>query len=293
MQNNHPLFKKFPLNGSAMTSEGTVPTPYHIYDGNGVFIGGTANLSAVRELLRNEFVLPVETTDGDTLMGIWICNFTDASLGPHHELQFSFFTTSGQPALVRVHRLGLISLMMRPEVRMLCHGLWNNTPRAVAYNREVLSLDARLTTSEIDYGKKAFSFNFHDSITGQPVLSGDLAKAASLRASWDLVCHLGLRRTLEFSRQPWVGLPILNPTGVFLPTNEVAESYTKNDKNLVRYFDEGKDRLEFGDNAYARLSFEPQFVQYMEGFKFVYLHPGVKGSEVNDQSLLSIKGGSK
>jgi hypothetical protein len=279
---NHPLFKKFPLTGSAATSEGIVPTPYHIYDGDGVFIGGTANLAAVYELLRTEFVLPVETSDGETLMGIWICNFTDASLGAHHELQFSFFTTDNNTVPVSSHELSLISLMTRPEARMLCHGLWNNTPRVVAYNRELLSLDARLSRSEITSSKRMFSFDFHDSITGRPILNGDFAKKPSLRASWDLISHLGLRRTLEFSRQPWVKLAILNPAGISLPTNEVAESYTKNDKNLVRYFDEGTDRLEFGDNIYARLGFRPQFVQYMEGFKFVYLHPGVKGSQLGE-----------
>jgi len=275
MRSQHPLFRKFPLAGSATTSEGIVPTPYHIYDGNGVFIGGSASLSAVQELLRDEYVTPVETTGNKTPMGIWVCNFTDASLGPHHELQFSFFTAEDKSVLVPSHQLSLISLMTRPDVRMLCHGLWNNTPRVVAYNRERLSLNARLCGSQIGNDKQTFSFDFHDSVAGGSILSGDLLKRVSLRAAWDLVSHLGLRRTVAIARQPWIKLAILNPTGVLLSTNEVAESYTKNQKNLVRYFDEGKDRLEFGDTPYARLGFEPQFVQDMEGFRFVYLNPGV------------------
>lgn len=75
------------------------------------------------------------------------------------------------------------------------------------------------------------------------------------------------------ARQPWVSLKILNPTGVLLARNAVAESFTRNDVNLVRYFDPATDKLEFGDTPYASLGFEPHFVQYMRGFKFVYLEP--------------------
>jgi hypothetical protein len=60
---------------------------------------------------------------------------------------------------------------------------------------------------------------------------------------------------------------------VFLERNAAAESFTKNDVNLVRYFDSSLDELSFGDTQYASLDFRPQFVQYMRGFKFVYLEP--------------------
>src|SRR5690349_3233391 len=100
MSRNHRLFRQYPLRGKAVISTGEVPTPYHIYDGFGALIGGTADLSAVRELLKKEVVMPADNGDGRTPMAIWIYKFTDASLGPHHELQFSFFTrdrTNGVP----------------------------------------------------------------------------------------------------------------------------------------------------------------------------------------------------
>jgi len=271
---DHPLFKKFPLNGSATISTGEVPTPYHIYDGHGLFIGGTVDLPATRQLLQRETVVPIEIGGGRTPMGIWVGNFTDASLGPHHELQFSFFTARGHLA-VNSHRLSLLTLMMCPEVQMLCHGLWNNTSTAVSYNRELLSLNSHLTRSQIESDKKKFSFNFRNAETGHSILTGTFpeAKKVSLRANWDVLTELGFKRAWRIARQPWMNLQILNPVGLWLDRNAVAETFTKNNINLVRYFDELTDHLQFGDTAYGQLGLKPQFVQYMEGFKFVYLHP--------------------
>ena len=275
MSRNHRLFRQYPLNGKTTISTGEVPTPYHIYDGYGALIGGTADLSATRQLLKNEIVMPLDNGDGRTLMGIWICNFTEASLGPHHELQFSFFTggrTNGRPT---EHVLHLLTLMTDPDTRMLCHGLWNSTAQVVAYNRELLSLNARLADSHIDNQASQLAFTFQDEATRQPLISGIFPKCTrfSMRATWDATAQIGFRRVWAMARQPWVSLKILNPTGVLLSRNAVADSFTKNDLNLVRYFDPASDKLEFGDTPYASLGFRPQFVQYMRGFKFVYLEP--------------------
>ena len=89
----HPLFELFPLNSRTTISVGEVPTPYQIYEGHGVFIGGTANLSKIEGLLASENVYPIQDTDGRALMGIWVVDFTHASLGPHNELQFSILVS--------------------------------------------------------------------------------------------------------------------------------------------------------------------------------------------------------
>jgi hypothetical protein len=72
------------------TSAGLLPVPYHIYDGHALFLGGVADLAGVRDLLASEDVVPVSTTYGHALMGVWVIDGTDASLGPHQELQLSF-----------------------------------------------------------------------------------------------------------------------------------------------------------------------------------------------------------
>jgi len=275
MPRSHRLFQKYPLQGRATISTGEVPTPYHIYDGYGALIGGTADLSAVQQLLKKEVFVPVDTGDGRTLMAIWICNFTKASLGPHAELQFSFFdggTTNRKPTN---HALHLLAFMTDPGTKMLCHGLWNSTSQVVAYNRELLSLNAHLASSHICNHAGQLRFAFADKGTRQPLLSGTFPNCArlSMRATWDAMGQIGFRRAWAMARQPWVGLQILNPTGVSLPRNAVAESFTKNDLNLVRYFDPSTDELSIGSTPYAWLGFKPQFVQYMTGFKFVYLEP--------------------
>jgi hypothetical protein len=72
-------------------------------------------------------------------------------------------------------------------------------------------------------------------------------------------------------------LKILNPTGEVLSRNAVAESFTKIDTNLVPYFDDLTDRLDFGDTPYRDLNFKSRFVQFMKGSKFGYLQPTQRG----------------
>ena len=273
---DHELFRRFPLDGEAILSIGTVPTPYHVYGGYGVFIGGTADLNSVRALLQPEGVAPVLTDKGRALMGVWVFDFTDASLGPHHELQVSIFVTDDELAPVDANRLSLLQLMAtRPDVRMLCHGLWNDTARVVAYNRELLALDARHSESTIARDPRTFRFSIDDRNTGAPIVEGYVRdpQRPSLMANLALVSRLGLRRVREFTRQPWIKVPVLNPVGPVLDRNAAADSFTKTDVSVLRYFDSKRDHVTFRDDRYAHLGFEPQFVQFMDGFKFVYLFP--------------------
>lgn len=256
----HPLFKHYPLNGTGAIATGEVPTPYHIYDGYGALIGGTADLAAVQRLLQPEAVTPIQTVDGRALMGIWICDFTNASLGPHHELQFSIFVARQPVRDLATHPLGLLTAMLtRPDMQMMCHGLWNNSPTVVAYNRELLSLNAQLGTSTIARDVQQMNFQFNDAVSGSPLLAGSLSKPqqASGRASFALLTQLGLRQTLRISRQPWVEMAIVNPLGVGLAHNGVARAMTKNALNNVRYFDPATNLLTIGHPTYRELSFSP------------------------------------
>jgi hypothetical protein len=272
----HALFKHHPLAGQAHLSTGTVPTPYHVYDGHGVFIGGTADLAVARELLAPEQVKPVQTEEGRALMGVWVFDFTDASLGAHHELQFSLFVSADDLAPVTSRRLGLLELMLtRPDVRMLCHGLWNNTPNVVAYNRELLALNALESNSRIERDANEMSFAVRDTATDTPVLEGRIHRPqrASLLANLSLMARVGLRRLGALAAQPWISMPVLNPVSAALARNAAADTFTKAERSAIRHFDPTRDRLVFGDTRYRALKFQPQFIQSMDGFKFVYLFP--------------------
>jgi hypothetical protein len=262
------LFERYPLDGRASLSLGSVPTPYHVYDGHGVFIGGTADLAAVRALLAPEQVHAVATADGRALMGLWVFDFTDASLGAHHELQCSIFVSRTPLAPLPAHRLALLeSMLTRPEVLMLCHGLWNNTPKVVAYNRELLGLNARLSQSRIDVDRRAFDFAVRDEATGTPIVEGRLHRPqrASLR--------VGVRPLLALAKQPWLRVPVLNPVGETLTRNAAADTFTKTDSSALRYVDASRDNVTIGEERYRGLGFEPRFFQSMDGFRFVYLFP--------------------
>lgn len=273
---DHALFRRYPLSGSVRLSTGNAPTPYHVYDGHGVFIGGTADLEAARALLAREQVVPVQTRHGRALMGIWIFDFTDASLGAHQELQFSLFVSRAPIEPVTAHPLGLLELMVdREDVLMLCHGLWNNTPGVVAYNRELLALNARESRGRIEHDERGFSFAVNDRATVSRVLEGRLHRhrQPSPVVSLALATRLGFRRMVALARQPWIGMPVLNPVSPLLERNAAAQTYTKTATSSIRYFDRARDRLVFGDTPYRGLGFQPRFFQYTDGFRFVYLAP--------------------
>lgn len=274
----HALFQRYPLTGTATLTTGTVPTPYHIYAGYGLFMGGTADLTAVQRLLQPETVMPLQTAAGQAVMGVWLCDFSDASLGPHHELQFSLFVTRQPAPPLADHPLALLGAMLtRPDLQMLCHGLWNNTPTVVAYNRELLSLNAKLSVSTMACDAKQLTFAVADAVSGAAILSGTVAnpQKSSWQATFGLLSQLGFGPALRLNRQPWVTMAVVNPLGVHLAQNAVAQAMNKNVVNNVRYFKPAIDRLTFGATPYRDLAFRPQFVQYMSGFTFVYLEPRV------------------
>lgn len=273
---DHALFRNYPRNGSAILSVGSVPTPYHIYDGYGVFIGGTAALAPVQALLQGEQVQPLTTEAGRALLGIWICDFVQASLDPHHELQFSIFVTRTSSPPVLAHPVGLLSAMLtRPDLQMLCHGLWNNTPQVVAYNRELLSLNARLTTSHISQTDGTVKFSFSDTETGHSLLDGQLAlpQRTPFAVTRALMAQMGFFRAIQIARKPSVHMQVVNPLGVQLTRNAVADAYTSNATNHIREYDAATDRLSIRAEVYSKLDFTPQIIQFMTGFKFVYLNP--------------------
>jgi hypothetical protein len=273
---DHALFRTYPLSGEVRLSTGLAPTPYHVYDGHGVFIGGSADFAAARELLAPEQVAPVRTDDGRALMGVWVFDFTDASLGPHHELQLSLFVSRQPVAPLPSRRMSVIEAMLtRPNVQMLCHGIWNSTPTAVAYNRELLALDARESNSTIERDAAAMRFHVSDRVSQAPLIEGCVQRPqrASLRANFALIRRLGLRRAAAMAKQRWIRVPVLNPVGHGLSRNAAADSFTHSAATALRYFDARRDRLVVHEPRYRQLQFEPRFVQSIVGFRFVYLFP--------------------
>lgn len=272
---SHPLFEAYPLDGEQETSIGRVPTPYHTYDGHGLFIGGTANLNNISNLLKNENVHPLQTTDGHAVMGIWVVDFTEASLGAHTELQFSILVSHQSVPPIESHPLTLLkALFVNPQARIFCYGLWNNTETVVAYNRELLGLNAQLSQSTIQRENGQKTFHFADA-TGQLIFEGQVReqKRTSPKVGWSLFRLLGLRQTMKSFSEPYIGAKVVNPISDGFPYNGDAQSFVASDPPIVQFFDSATDSITFNQSYSEQFDFQPQFIEHFAPFRFVYLHP--------------------
>lgn len=273
----HKLFDQFPIDGEVQIGEETLTTPYQIYDGSILFIGGRADASVAAELLRNESLSPILDQAGNALAAIWVCNFTDANLGPHHELQFSIFASYTPVAPVSAHPLAIYRLLsVEAKTMMVCHGLWNSTERVVRYNREHLMLDARLCESQVsvDAGSGAWRFNYADAESKTPLLAGNLNLATKQPGSllWEMTRQVGLGGIFKTMREPAIHVPVVNTRSDVAQENLVAHTYTNNDKQIIQKW-EHPGSLEIQHPGYRALNFSPDFVQQGYGVHFVYLRP--------------------
>ena len=277
MRSNHPLFTQYPLDSTIEVDGEALSTPYHIYDGEMVLVGGTADAAAAASLLRGERLTPVLDSHGNALMAVWVCNFTEANLGPHHELQISLFAAlEPQPPVLHhpfaIHRL----LLLNADVLMVCHGLWNNTMRVVRYNQSHLGLDAHLSASEIDHDKKTgrMTFQVQDAASDHPVAEGgvNIPKRQAASVMWTMVRHLGMQGMMKSAREPFLHVPVVNTRSAYAGDNCVAHTYTRSDRQIIRLWDES-DLLTIHHASYAGLNFQPTFVQHSAGIRFVYLRP--------------------
>lgn len=272
----HALFKRYPLDSTLTLDGQQVTSPYHIYDGSILFIGGTADLAAARALLKNERLTPLTDTDGRAFMAMWVCDFTEANLGAHHELQLSIFAAYRPQPPVTAHPFAIYRfLMLNPEVRMICHGLWNNTALVVNYNREHLCLDAQLSTSRIEITRDQQQFQVQAVQQNMPVAEGTLRipKGQDRADVFQMLGHIGFGGMLRLMRSPFVHVPVVNTVSQWGSTNQIAHTYTQTDHQISRRFNPAVDSITIHHPTYARLNFKPDFVQHGNGVHFVYLRP--------------------
>ena len=274
---SHKLFQQYPITGKREISIGQVPVPYHTYDGHGLFIGGTADLANITQLLQNENVYPIQTVDGQAVMGIWVVDFTEASLGPHNELQFSILVSHQPAGPIENHPLTLLkALFTDPNARMFCYGLWNNTETAVAYNRELLGLPAQLNqgTIERENGRKTFHLTNEED---QLLFAGQVhdQKRTEPAVGWSLFRLMGLRQTTRAFSQPYIGAKVVNPISENNRVNADAQSFLAADSPVVQLFNTAADDISFNPQQAGIFNFQPQFIEHFAPFRFVYLMPEI------------------
>jgi hypothetical protein len=72
---------------------------------------------------------------------------------------------------------------------------------------------------------------------------------------------------------------VINPSGKQIAENLVADTYTRAESQTLRLLDPDRDSIIIEDEGYRRLGLWPQFIQHMEGFKFVYVNPRPWGKQ--------------
>lgn len=268
------LFQHFPLDGRLIVAEEEVSTPYHIYDGTILSLGGTVDGKAAARFLEAEHLRPVMDTDGRALAAIWVCDFTEANLGAHHELQISLFTTRRQVRPLKANAFSYHrALAAMPDLAMVCHGLWNSTQRVVRYNAEHLLLNAKLTQSEVDFSGDHWTFQFRDAV-GEMIAKGSVpaTRRQSAGVTWKIMRQMGTGGLLGLLRAPFFKMPVVNTRRQGDAFNHVCTTYTACQKPLVRETTD-KDLITISDSLYSQLDFKVSFVQQLKDIGFVFLRP--------------------
>ena len=282
---DHPLFHQYPLAGQRELSAGTVPVPYHIYAGHASLLGGTVDVEPAKDLMKGQKVQPIETADGQALMAIWIIYARDASLGPHLELQFSLLAAHRPLEGIQSYPFTILELITsHPDARLYPVGLWNDTPLVVAYNREILGLDAHLAHGTIQRNaiSKTKYFQFSKLKNEKLIFEGSVHEEEdnSLGNTLTLLRQPGYRRIHPAVAHPKISVQVVNPMNATIHNNADAQTYTVSSRPVLQLFNPRTDQITFGDKSYAGLNFTPQFIEHLDQLKFVYLNPHNTG-EIN------------
>lgn len=273
----HPIFQRYPLESEPVqTSTGPQPTPYHIYDGHAVLIGGTADLDAVSRLLQKEHVHLVRTESGRALMALWAVDEPEASHGAHTECQVSFYVSHQPLTPVSDSPFALLKLLVtEPHARQMCHGLWNNTAEVVAYNREILGLSPVLARSEFSQDEDRVRFKFYDDETGAAIAEGSVRQMTRppLNSVVALFRSFGIRDALRAAATKTVEMYVVNPVSHILAYNADAQTISAPEAIVAQLYDAEHDHVVIHQAVYGALDFRPDFVEHMRGFRMVYCNP--------------------
>jgi hypothetical protein len=251
-------------------------------------MGGSVESGAARSLLSGQNVDLVLDPLGRALACIWVCEFTQASLGPHCELQLSLAVTrpeavgpdeaeGSSPLIVRKGPFELVRLiLLEPGLRLYSALLWNDRPAVAAYNRELLGLNARPCQASFSRGEAGgyISFRFEDQ-DAHLIFQGDLAPPPS-QPFWDglllerALGAPGMRRLAAF---PWLAAQIMAPGGERSAVPCESQAYLQARTTVLTRFSAAGARLEYGPAFPPGLDFQPAFMEHFNGFQFVYLPP--------------------
>lgn len=268
----HPLFRRFPLDQQILLNGESLSSPYHVYDGNLRLLGGTVDGTvAAANLPTGQH--PILDGQGRALAAIWLGDFSEANLGPHHELQFSLFASAQPLPAHETHPLRLFHALMCQPIRMVCQHLWNNTDRVVAFNREHLLLDAQLMASRLHNTQNRWQGECCDA-AGTPLVHFDLAPCSRQPSAvlWSILGQIGFRGWWRSVRSPILNVPVCNTLREGVSRLSVSQTWSQPRKQIIRLA-QTDDQIELASPVLSAYDFQLDFVQQIEGFRFVYQRP--------------------
>lgn len=276
MTHDHAVFVDNPINGEVALSTGPAPKPYHVYGGEALLIFGHADPAGVNEFLEGENLYPVLTASGRVAAGFIMADFREASMGPHHELQFFVLVSEKSGETISDAAVELpLAMATRPLWGTLCVRLWNDCSAVVAYNNEYLGLNAELANFDL-FTRGEGAIGYHVSETaGRPIIKGTVreAKATTLSAVWEMLRVAGPRQLIRLGRMSYAPGHVINRVSSVLTENRKAQIFTSSDHNVLRHWDAAVDQLDIGEASLAQIDFQPVSIQNLKPFRFVYRHP--------------------
>ncbi|NLR75839.1 hypothetical protein [Leeia aquatica] len=268
----HDLFRRFPLDQHIELNGESLSSPYHVYDGHLLMLGGHVDGAvAAARLPAGQY--PLLDEQGRALAAIWLGDFTEANLGAHHELQFSLFASTQSLPPRPTHPLRLFHALMCQPVHMVCQHLWNNTQRVVSFNRDHLLLDAQLTHSQLRCQQNRWQGDYRDAADA-PLAQFDLAHSPRQPGAvlWRILGQIGMRGWWRSVRSPILNVPVCNTLREGIELISVSQTWSQPRKQIIRLA-QAEDRVELLAPSLSAYDFRLDFVQQIEGFRFVYQRP--------------------
>jgi len=271
----HRIFNDHPITGHIDLSTGPAPTPYHVYDGHGTLLIGTCSQDSLQDHYADQDVYPVLTQSGSAIMLIFLCQFAHASHGPH--IEFHITALSAPEPDIKLPddpAAALAALATQPTWGALSLHLWNDSPSVVAYNSEHLGLQAQICQGDLSFAHGKLSFDLTNA-QNEPLCTGHLScpprsESGLMRRT---IRYLGWRGLWAAVRRKPSQAYVINRKGPVLSENGRAKTLTAPDKMVISSFDPQNDRLANTLGPLAAYDLDPQIVEHIWPFRFVYLNP--------------------
>jgi hypothetical protein len=163
----HPTAERYELSSGAVCN-----VPYACRSADLLVLHGTADLSAVAQLLAGQRYRPVSVGEGRCAAALWFADYHDTTCGAYHEFIVTFaasLSTLEVPARVP---LELLHAGAHPDATLLVHRLVLDRQVPIEYGREVHGFNKYPTPQPVEVKFAHTACRFKVACEGRKVVSG-------------------------------------------------------------------------------------------------------------------------